>query len=78
MRSRGISITPENLKISDNATLILPFHKDLDAMREDSSSKNNIGTTRRGIGPAYEDKVGRRSIRLGDLKDYESVKKELI
>ncbi|PPR77252.1 MAG: Adenylosuccinate synthetase [Alphaproteobacteria bacterium MarineAlpha2_Bin1] len=77
LKSRGISITPENLKISDNAILILPFHKELDAIREDSNSKNNLGTTRRGIGPAYEDKVGRRSIRLGDLKDLEIVKNRI-
>ncbi|MBL41489.1 MAG: adenylosuccinate synthase [Rhodospirillaceae bacterium] len=74
LQSEGVTITPENLKISDTATLILPFHKELDAMREDSSPKNNLGTTRRGIGPAYEDKVGRRSIRLGDLKDPKTVK----
>ncbi len=62
-------MTPETLKIADNATLILPLHRDLDGMREDSNTAIRIGTTRRGIGPAYEDKVGRRAIRLCDLAD---------
>ncbi len=63
----GIKITNKNLYIAENATLILPFHKELDAIREDSKNTDKIGTTRRGIGPAYEDKVGRRGIRLMDL-----------
>jgi adenylosuccinate synthase len=65
----GVTVTPETLKIADNATLILPLHRDLDGMREDSNTAIRIGTTRRGIGPAYEDKVGRRAIRLCDLGD---------
>jgi len=65
----GVAVTPETLKIADNATLILPLHRDLDGMREDSNTAIRIGTTRRGIGPAYEDKVGRRAIRLCDLAD---------
>jgi adenylosuccinate synthase len=65
----GVTVTPETLKIADNATLILPLHRDLDGIREDSNTAIRIGTTRRGIGPAYEDKVGRRAIRLCDLGD---------
>ena len=64
---KGIEITPKNLIISESANLILPFHKELDEIREDFAGKAKIGTTRRGIGPAYEDKVGRRSIRVMDL-----------
>jgi adenylosuccinate synthase len=67
---QGITVTPENLRIAENATLILPLHRELDAIREESASAAlRIGTTRRGIGPAYEDKVGRRAIRLMDLAD---------
>src|SRR5690349_24548225 len=64
---QGVPVTPETLHISDTCPLILPFHRDLDALREDASGQGKIGTTRRGIGPAYEDKVGRRAIRVGDL-----------
>ncbi len=64
---QGVSITPETLQIADTCPLILPFHRDLDALREDASGAGKIGTTRRGIGPAYEDKVGRRAIRVCDL-----------
>jgi adenylosuccinate synthase len=64
---QGVEITPDNLHISDICPLILPFHRDLDALREDASGAGKIGTTRRGIGPAYEDKVGRRAIRVCDL-----------
>jgi len=64
---QGVSITPETLHIADNCPLILPIHRDLDALREDASGSGKIGTTRRGIGPAYEDKVGRRAIRVCDL-----------
>ncbi len=67
LRGQGVSITPETLMIADNCALILPFHRDLDALREDASGDGKIGTTRRGIGPAYEDKVGRRAIRVCDL-----------
>ncbi len=77
LKLKGIKINSENLKVADNASLILPFHKDLDSIREDSNKKNNIGTTRRGIGPAYEDKVGRRSLRAGDLRDPEMIKKRI-
>ena len=64
---QGVVATPETLRIADNCPLILPFHRDLDALREDASGAGKIGTTRRGIGPAYEDKVGRRAIRVCDL-----------
>jgi adenylosuccinate synthase len=67
LRGQGIDITPDTLKIADTCPLILPFHRDLDGMREDASGAGKIGTTRRGIGPAYEDKVGRRAIRVCDL-----------
>jgi adenylosuccinate synthase len=65
----GIKVTPENLRIAENVTLILPLHQELDAIREAAHAKTRIGTTKRGIGPAYEDKVGRRAIRLMDLDD---------
>ncbi|MDA0369590.1 MAG: adenylosuccinate synthase [Proteobacteria bacterium] len=69
LRGQGVDISPENLAVAENATLILSLHRELDASREDSNSGMNIGTTRRGIGPAYEDKVGRRAIRVCDLAD---------
>ncbi|MEE8611051.1 MAG: adenylosuccinate synthase [Sphingomonas aquatilis] len=64
---QGVSATPETLRIADTCALILPLHRDLDGLREDASGAGKIGTTRRGIGPAYEDKVGRRAIRVCDL-----------
>jgi len=67
IKSKGVKVNHENLIISDAATLILPFHREMDEIREDAAGKSKIGTTRRGIGPAYEDKVGRRSIRVMDL-----------
>ena len=67
IRDQGIAVTPDLLMVADNCPLILPIHRDLDALREDASGAGKIGTTRRGIGPAYEDKVGRRAIRLCDL-----------
>jgi len=67
LREQGVHISPENLVIAENATLILPLHKDLDLKRENALGDAKIGTTGRGIGPAYEDKVGRRAIRIGDL-----------
>ena len=69
LRAQGVAIGPDNLRIAENVTLILPLHRDLDALRENASSVHAIGTTQRGIGPAYEDKVGRRAIRLMDLAD---------
>ena len=67
LKSKGIDINDKNLIISEAVTLILPFHRELDEIRENQAGKKKIGTTRKGIGPAYEDKVGRRSIRLMDL-----------
>ncbi|HSQ99878.1 MAG TPA: adenylosuccinate synthase [Sphingomicrobium sp.] len=67
IREQGVDVTSEVLMVADNCPLILPIHRDLDALREDASGAGKIGTTRRGIGPAYEDKVGRRAIRLCDL-----------
>ena len=67
LKGQGVDVNPQNLQVAENAPLILPFHRDLDALREDASGAGKIGTTRRGIGPAYEDKVGRRSIRVCDL-----------
>jgi adenylosuccinate synthase len=67
LRGQGVTVTPDTLSIADTCPLILPFHRDLDALREDASGAGKIGTTRRGIGPAYEDKVGRRAIRVCDL-----------
>ncbi|SEL05071.1 Adenylosuccinate synthetase [Sphingomonas palmae] len=64
---QGVVATPDTLRIADTCALILPFHRDLDALREDASGAGKIGTTRRGIGPAYEDKVGRRALRVCDL-----------
>jgi adenylosuccinate synthase len=69
LAKQGVSVSPENLRIAENATLILPLHQELDAFRESSNATSRIGTTKRGIGPAYEDKVGRRAIRIMDLAD---------
>jgi adenylosuccinate synthase len=69
MRQKGVAISPDNLRLADNATLILPSHAEIDRAREEARGANRIGTTGRGIGPAYEDKVGRRSIRVCDLAD---------
>ena len=75
--SRGIKVDSNRLIISENTPLILPFHKDLDLLKEQKAGKEKIGTTGRGIGPAYEDKVGRRALRTGDLKDANEVKRKL-
>ena len=77
IKLKGINVTPDNLIISEAANLILPFHSELDEIREDSAGKDKIGTTRRGIGPAYEDKVGRRSIRVMDLASEQSLDNKL-
>ena len=77
LKSKGIEINQNNLIISESVSLILPYHKELDEIREDEAGKENIGTTRRGIGPAYEDKVGRRSVRLMDLLDPDNLDKKL-
>ncbi len=73
IKSKGVKVNPENLIISESANLILPFHREMDEIREDAAGKAKIGTTRRGIGPAYEDKVGRRSIRVMDLISEENL-----
>ncbi|MDB5712081.1 MAG: adenylosuccinate synthase, partial [Sphingomonas bacterium] len=77
LRGQGVTITPDTLKIADNCALILPFHRDLDSLREDASGAGKIGTTRRGIGPAYEDKVGRRAIRVCDLAHLDALDAQL-
>jgi adenylosuccinate synthase len=69
LRSQGVSVSRDNLRIAENATLILPLHRELDLIREAAAGEGRIGTTGRGIGPAYEDKVGRRAIRVQDLKN---------
>src|SRR3954467_14083283 len=69
LQKQGVAVSPENLRVAENVTLILPLHRELDSLRESSNSVSAIGTTQRGIGPAYEDKVGRRAIRLMDLAD---------
>ncbi len=77
IRAMGIAVTPENLRVADSATLILPLHQELDRLREESSGAARIGTTGRGIGPAYEDKVGRRAIRVCDLSDIEALRQKI-
>jgi len=77
VRGQGLSITPEILMVADNAALVLPLHRDLDAAREARAGANRIGTTGRGIGPAYEDKVGRRAIRFCDLGDEDALKAKI-
>ena len=69
LRKQGVDISPQNLMVAENTPLILPIHGELDRARENQNSVAKIGTTGRGIGPAYEDKVGRRSIRVADLAD---------
>ena len=69
LKKLGLKITPKNLILSENATIIFSFHRNIDKIRENRKGPNKIGTTGRGIGPAYEDKVGRRAIRFGDLKN---------
>ena len=72
VRAQGLTVTPETLRIAENATLILPLHPALDRAREAARGERKIGTTGRGIGPAYEDKVARRAIRVGDLAEPET------
>ena len=73
LTKQGVEISKDNLRIAENATLILPLHRELDQMRESAAGDNKIGTTGRGIGPAYEDKVGRRAIRVQDLKNLDTL-----
>ena len=77
IEKQGVTVTEENLVLAESASLILPFHQEMDEIREDLAGKGKIGTTRRGIGPAYEDKVGRRSIRVMDLKSESNLNKRL-
>ncbi|NKW71972.1 adenylosuccinate synthase, partial [Rhodobacteraceae bacterium R_SAG10] len=77
LRAQGVTITPKNLMIAENAALILPIHGELDRARENQKTVAKIGTTGRGIGPAYEDKVGRRSVRVADLADDATLKLRL-
>ena len=74
---QGVEISTTNFIIAENTPLILPIHQDLDKIREKAAGKSKIGTTGRGIGPAYEDKIGRRSIRLADLADPETLKNRI-
>ncbi len=73
----GVAISRDNLRIAENATLILPRHRELDAVREAAAGDGKIGTTKRGIGPAYEDKVGRRAVRVMDLANLSSLKPKI-
>ena len=77
IRKLGVDVNSENFMISESASLILPFHQEMDEIREDAAGKGKIGTTRRGIGPCYEDKVGRRSIRVMDLRSESNLEKRL-
>ncbi len=77
IKEKGVDVSPVNFMISEAANLILPFHREMDEIREDAAGKGKIGTTRRGIGPAYEDKVGRRSIRLMDLRSEKNLDQRL-
>ncbi len=73
VRRQGVAVSRDNLRVADNAVLILPLHRELDVIRENAAGAGKIGTTGRGIGPAYEDKVGRRALRVSDLKDLASL-----
>ncbi len=77
LRGQGVEVSPDNLEIAANTSLILPVHGELDGIREDAAKGAKIGTTRRGIGPAYEDKVGRRAVRLCDLSNDEDLNARL-
>ena len=77
LEGQGVTINDDNLAVADNCPLILPVHRDLDGLREAAAGKGKIGTTGRGIGPAYEDKVGRRAIRVCDLAHLDSLEAQL-
>ncbi len=77
LAGRGVEVSRNTLRIAENATLILPFHRELDALREAAAGAGQIGTTKRGIGPAYEDKVGRRAIRVMDLVNLKTLPAKL-
>ena len=77
LKKQGIKINSKNLQIAENICLILPLHKILDSINESNRGRESLGTTKKGIGPAYEDKIGRRSIRLCDLSDQKILKRKL-
>jgi adenylosuccinate synthase len=77
LAEQGVAITRDNLRVAENATLILSLHRELDALRENAAAGTKIGTTKRGIGPAYEDKAGRRAIRLMDLADLSTLPEKI-
>jgi adenylosuccinate synthase len=77
LKGQGVTVTPSSLRIAENVTLILPLHQELDRTRESANAANRIGTTGQGIGPAYEDKVGRRAIRLMDLANLPSLDRKV-
>ncbi len=77
IKLKGVDVSEKNLILSESANLILPFHKEMDEIREDAAGKAKIGTTRRGIGPAYEDKIGRRSVRVMDLASEDNLDQRL-
>ena len=77
IKKKGVNVTPENFMISESSSLILPFHQEMDEIRENAAGKDKIGTTKRGIGPCYEDKVGRRSIRVMDLRSESNLNNRL-
>ncbi|MEL0210162.1 MAG: adenylosuccinate synthetase, partial [Novosphingobium sp.] len=77
LTAQGVEINAENFAIADNCPLILPLHRDLDGLRETAAGSGKIGTTGRGIGPAYEDKVGRRAIRVCDLAHLDALDSQL-
>jgi adenylosuccinate synthase len=77
VQALGVAVTPDNLIVAENAVLILPLHRELDIARESSNSVQALGTTKRGIGPAYEDKVGRRALRVVDLKDFATLPRKI-
>ena len=77
LKKIGLEISPKNLIVSENATIIFSFHRNIDKIRENRKGPNKIGTTGRGIGPAYEDKIGRRAIRFGDLKNIKNLKEKV-
>ena len=77
LAEQGVAVSPDTLRVADTCPLILPLHRDLDGLREDASGAGKIGTTRRGIGPAYEDKVGRRAIRVCDLAHLDDLEPQL-
>ena len=77
LQAQGVKITPDVLMVAENAPLILSLHQELDAIREGSNAGLRIGTTKRGIGPAYEDKVGRRAIRVMDLKEPDTLMEKI-